>query len=373
MLLRNEYLNTLDWYQRAFGVYSIMKLNRNNKFNLIQATGKPYLWQASNSCVSDPTKTISLGQEVLEPKATELFEKLCVRDSSYGSLLFEHLLSYNGDTLELTPEMRAILDELTQTLLENAAQGLRLNLTIGSLTDIAALPGGKPASTPQDVWDALLATYDSSIGWVTVAANAAAAGYSWMDLSGVISSGDFNASGDYTANPLDLYDTIKANAPSQLKKVVASGGVGKHLPIFIVDPTLFAAIANKANELAAQPLANTARIVVREVQTPGELIPRRYYVIDGSVVVVPVEEIQGWDEDADIDTYGAFLTTAGNINIGGAFTDMPGTMGENTAITAAYNTNAGSSDFGYMFWRGFSVTASAIAYRDLFAGTVEQF
>ena len=366
----NEYIDALDWFQTAFGVYGWMQLTQNYKFKINQITGAPFLWQAANSCGSNPTKTLSIGQETLEPKENELFEKLCVRDGTYASL-FEHLLQYRGETLELTPEMRAILDQFTKTLLENAAQGLRVNLTIGSFTDFSLL--SKPAGTDQDVWDAIMATYNTSIGWLSVAYNAALSGYSHMDLSGVINSGDFNASGEYTQNPLDLYDTIKSNAPQMLKNVVASGGIGRFMPIFIVDPTLYAAIAKKADELAASPLANTPRISIREVNVAGTMIPRRYYVIDGTVVVVPVTEIQAWDNYAGFNTYAAYLTTAGNINLGAAFNELPMTDGSNIGITAALNNDPASQDFGYIFWRGFTLTASAFAYRDLVAGTSEQF
>lgn len=137
-LIRTEIFDNFNFYQRQFGVYGQLTLNRKQKWVIHSMKGTPLLWQTHKSCSWDPMGSIRIGRREFTPCNAKLNDSWCY-DDMFDSC-FEHFLNWSGrGALNLDANGIEVVNQMIQTLVENAMLGARLTLTAGQLHDAASV------------------------------------------------------------------------------------------------------------------------------------------------------------------------------------------------------------------------------------------
>ena len=323
--MADQYQSNFDFYQGQFSVYSWMKLNKKQKFVLNRMSGNPLIWQSQNSCAWNPTQSISMGQQEFEPCAVEINEEYCHDEKIESSM--EVMLEWSDNPgVDVDEAGEKIVDAMVQTIVQNAVLGFKGNLTAGQSYNPEAIDF--TADTPANIVQLFTNSMNACRGWVELLkVKANDQGYDHLNYSDAIL--DANADGvKYTGDIVTLYDALFAEAKPELQDFVKEGGVvgplAQVLPVFMLTPQLWLRLTIEYTEQQHSSPVITPRITIREFtyNVNGRQTPVHVYYID-QTPVVKVNDFKMYDKYMNGSTYLAAITSAGNIQLGGSFDNLP--------------------------------------------------
>jgi len=365
-----EYNEHFGFFQRTFGVYSYMQMNRYLKYKIHYPQGTPFMWQPHNSCAWTPTGTLSMATKEIEPCRAKINEQFCYdewMDSAY-----EAWLSWEQSNVAINEAGRDATDALVRTLLRNATVGARAVNVAGQLLDTGTLTFEE--GTPTNIRSAFLKSADVCRGWIALARALAAedsAKYGHME-NGLITAGNISSDGEsYTGSFLSLYDAQVAAAPKKLRNAIESGGVTgistPFYPMMLVSPSMISALYQDWLTQKSTTAVNDPRIERREytVDTPRGPRPMYVYFVDGTVII-PVEEVELYDNYLTTTSHFAYLTVSGAIQMGGSFASIPEIPGGQIAM--AIQASDLLQNLGTYSFLSHALFASAINDKDMLSG-----
>ena len=91
--MREEVQDSFGFYQREFGVYSYMRLNKNLQFVIHTIGGSPLMWQPHNSCGWNETGSLGIGRREFTPCRAKINESWCHDELFEGC--FKHFLTWD--------------------------------------------------------------------------------------------------------------------------------------------------------------------------------------------------------------------------------------------------------------------------------------
>jgi len=373
-IARAEYQDTFGFYQNTFRIFSYMKLNRLRKYVVNQIKGTPLVWKTWTGCSYDNTGTLTHFRKELIPQAAYMRESWC-HDELLSSFM-EHFIDWpeSGDIQDLSPEGISTLNTLTNELMANAAEGSRISLLGGSMYDVNAV---EPADgTSAEEFSAFKKTHGTFKGIVKLAYDLADSGLNpWLNL-GLTDPTDFDESG-FTGDILALYDQLKSAASSKLKKLINQGGIVRSglfnfLPLFVVSDSFFNAVVSKYNDLQAQAATNGVRITQRIFGAANSATPQVVFYIDGVIPVIPLSQVNGYDEYINADTHFATIVASGNMQLGTSFGEIPENIeNPNIGLMVERNNESYSENWGQWVWNSHILGAATIADPNFMVATID--
>lgn len=361
--IETEIRDTLDFYQKEFGVYSYMKLNKLQKFVLHSVTGVPLIWQPHNSCSFDPTGNLRVGKQEVDACNAKLNSSLCY-DELFDSC-YEIFMSWNSSApITLDASGINMINRLVKTLATNAALGARMTLTAGKLYDANTVTFN--SKTTQEIKDLFKLTSGTCKGWIELLKELGLRPETrHCDFKDIFETGDFNGA-KYQGDPIALYDALYDAAPSDLITVLNEGGVasavdGTATPVFLVSSSIYNQVANKYREFCVSNTCLNPRLTRREYNVAklgGSTRPVFVYFIDDTPVI-PVTDTNQYTKYLNGETHLAVLTVSGNISLGSSFADLPSVTESNIGMRIErLETN---QDWGKYTFLAHALFASMIA------------
>jgi len=330
------------------------------------------MWQPYTSCSYSPTGSITIGTRELEPDPMYMKEMFC--HDIFLESAYEHMIEYaTSGNVDLTPEGTMIFNQLIDELLANAAYGFRITAATGQLYNVDSV-SYSPENTA-NITDLFKRTHGTIKGWLKLAKDLAAAEYPWMDLP-VVAPSDFDATGSFTGNILDLLDELKANARGPLRQLINRGGIVQQgrfsfYPLVLVSTSYFNAIVDRYNFESTQVATNRTRITMREFGGETSPTPQRVYYLDGMLPILPVDDVNGFDPYLAGDTHFCGIVASGNIQIGASFTSLPQDVENNDmGVLIARDNDPVSNSFGQYAVLSHALAKTAIADPNYFVGAI---
>lgn len=363
-IARTEYNDDFNFFQQTLGVYSYMRLNKDQDFTIHYAQGTPLMWQAHNSCAWTPTGTLSMSQKTISPCKVKINEEYCY-DELFDST-FKSLLEWGGSpTIDMDEGGRLLVDELAKTIIKNATLGARLTLSSGQLHDLTSVTFDDGAAT--NIRDAFTSASGACSGWINIVRTLSATKPHLEN--GLILGADISTdSKSYTGDALALYDNMLAAAPDKLCDAVIDGGISSvsdnFYPLWIVSPSIWKAVYNAYQIQSVTASMNQPRIEKRLFSQNGGR-PKSIYFID-ETAVVPLHEIKEFDRYVKGNSHFAYLTLSGVIQLGSSFASIPGVPNNEVAVMIEMSTRA--KDYGKYHFLSHALMGAAINDTDYITG-----
>ena len=370
MFIRSEMMDTFGFYQRTFGIYSYMQLNKMLKYTIHTITGTPMVWQSYESCNWTPTGSLSVGNQSFEPCKAKINEEWCY-DELFDSC-FEHFLNYNGrNGTTLDANAVEMVNEMVRTLAQNAMLGARLTLTAGQLYDPELVTFDQ--KTVKGIQDVFKRTIGTCKGWVELAREMALTPkYSHMNCKEIFDENDFSGK-KYLGDVItDIYDPLMDKAPSDLCSLIDEGGMvgsasGDFMPLFILSTHLYKALTAQYKKQCISVTCTNPRLTRRDftINTGrGTKIIHVYYIDD--TPVIPLSDLNCYDKYLKGATHLAAITASGNINLGSSFGEIPNIENSGQAIMVERETSV--KDLGKYYMASHSLFSATFADTDFFVG-----
>jgi len=358
--------DNFDYYQRAFGVFSFMKLTSSLKFIISTITGNPMLWTAHNACAWEPNAVLGIGKREITPSKVKINAEQCY-DELFDSA-YEDFLRWDGrSALSLSQSGEVYLQNLITTITQNAALGARLALTVGNKYDPDAVTF--KAETPGELRDLFSKTITSTNGYMKLLSTMAASAskYAHLNLSSLFSADDLDGK-KYVGDVINLFDSLKDNAPSDLEAIINEGGsiaiagdsnAGR--PLVLVSSSIFNAIVSHYNKNCISLTCTNPR-VTKESVIDGTRTYNIYYI--DMIPVIPMSDVNYYDKYLTGATHFMAITTSGNINLGTAWDNMPDPNSTSNDVGLLIERSTRVQDFGKTYMAGHNLLASGISETD---------
>lgn len=369
--IREEIQDTFGFYQRTFGVYSYMQLNKTLQYVIHSLSGSPLLWQPHRSCSWDETGSLRVGRREFTPCKAKINEEFCY-DELFDSC-FEHFLTWSGrGPLELDANGINMVNQMVRTLAENAVIGARLTLTAGQLYNPSSVTFNE--QTSKSMKDLFTATVGTCQGWIELVRSMAESSsqYAHMNVDGIFDEGDFSGK-QYTGDPVLVFDNLRESAPADLQGLMNEGGVagsveGDFMPLFLVSNSIYNAIADAYRKMCVSVTCLNPRLSRREytISTPRGSRPIYVYFID-DVPVIPITDINHYDKYLTGATHFAAITPSRNIGLGASFASLPTLEGGDVGMLIERKESA--KEWGQYHFLAHALFAATIADTDYFVGT----
>ena len=370
IFMKTEMQDTFGVYQRLFGLYSYMRLNKKRKYTIHTLTGNPMIWQPAKACSFDPTGALRIGKRSFEPCEAKMNEEFC--DDELMNSCFDHLNTLSGGRKTLDAAGVAVINEAVRTIAQNATLGARLTLTGGQLYDPSKVKFNSSAT--QEIKDLFRKTANTCRGWVELAREMGEKKkYSHMNLQNIFGEDDFDGtkfSGDVV---LDIYDKLLEQAPNKLCGMIDEGGVIGNtgelssIPLFVLTTHLYKCLAAQYRK-ECRAVCRDPRLTQREftVNTgSGSRVIKVYYIDD--TPVIPLHDLNCYDEYLTGSTHLAAITVGGNIGLGASFDALPDAEKPGVGILLEKQTSI--KDAGKIAMVSQSLFAVTIADSDCFVGS----
>lgn len=367
-----EYADKFGFYQRTFGVYSMMELTRKGKYRIHYPEGTPFMWQPHNSCAWTPTGTLSMSTKDIEACRVKINEQYCY-DEFFDSTYSEFLEWSRNPTIGLSTAGQQASDALARTIVKNATLGARMTLTGGQLHDLTEqefVPG-----TETRIQDAFRRTNSACRGWIALARTLATENGNEHLETGALgdeTTNEISADGrTFNGSVVDLHDSLYDSAPIELQDAIAEGGVGGFgnvfYPIMPVSPSMVRAIRREFNEQKTTAQVNEPRITRTGYPMTTEAGTRTVYVymIDDTVII-PIPEVAQYDKYLNGTSHFAYLTLSGVIQLGTSFGELPVVNESEVGVLMQVSDDA--EDYGTHKFLAHALLATAINDTNYIAG-----
>lgn len=373
MFAEAEVQDNTGFYQRQFGVFGYMRLTNKMKFILHSLKGVPFLWQPHKSCGWDPIGGMYTGRQELTPCEGKINSEYCIDEMFDGC--FKHLLQWNGTgPLQLDATGTALINKMIEVLTTNAILGAHLTLTVGKLYDPASVDF--TTKTPGDIRSMFTKTIGTCKGWLELLKEMAlaSADHDHLNISGLLPAGSFDGK-KFTGDVVALYDATFDAAPAPLQTLVNEGGIGgfsdSFSALWLVSTSIYNKVAQEYRELCISVNCVNPRITRQSftVQTTRGSREQHVYFIDDTPVI-PISIVNQVDQYLTGAMHFAYLTAAGNITLGSAFTtidalDVQGNSNAGIAIQRDTNLNR----LGMYYFSANNLFQTHIADTDYIAGS----
>lgn len=343
---RATYADTWGSYQQAFGLYGYMKIDRMNKFIVHRPKGAPLMWQPLEACSYDPTRSLTVGKKELEPTKVYMNEEFCW-DELFDSC-FEHMIRYTeGGDVELDADATRIFDQLVNEMIANAQLGARASMVAGQLYDVNTVEFD--ANNPANINSLFQRTHGTVQGWLPLMADLAISDYAWLNTDDLTPDA-FTVNG-YQGDVVDLFDSLKTQAPRQLQRLVNQGGVMSSnqfsfRPLFVVSPTIFSKLIQDYNAQRVQLAQNDPRITKMQMPISGNGLRHEFVYMIDDTPVIPLDDICVFDDFVNADTHYAGIIASGNIQMGFSFAgDLGNIENQDIGIIIEQNTSITSGKY----------------------------
>lgn len=371
-LQRSAYTDTFGFYQRLFGVFSYMQLNKKNKFVVHTPKGHPLVWQPWKACAYNETGSLTINTRELIPDPIYLKERFCHDELLFSA--YEHMLEWSASGMvDLDDEGTRLLNTLIEEFMANAAYGLRMTATAGDLYDISTVP--LSADNTATLNELIALTHNTFKGWLKLSMDLAAnEGKGWMNLA-VTDDQDFDEVTGFTGNILDLFDTLKANARKPLRQLINRGGIVREgrftfLPLIVLSDSYFNAVVDRYNFESDRVATNRVRLTMRSFGGENSPTPQRVFYLDDMLPIIPMEEINGFDTYLKGQTHFAGIIASGNVQLGSSFAGIPENIeNPNIGMMIGRNNDITRDDYGKFSVLSHALTKVAIADPEYFVGT----
>lgn len=375
---RPNYVDTFGVYQNLFGAFDYMKLDSRGDFTVHRTSGIPLMWQKYESCSMDPTKNIIVRSRTIRPERAYAKSQWC-HDQMFDSC-FEHLIKYDGGDVGLDSEGSAILGNILSELRANMNLAARYLLTMGQVYDTSNPAAIFDPLTPISTQELFLKTSTAVQGWVKLFAALADEGEAHLNVTNLIPNDSAGACDLSSTSILDIYDKLLCEAKPQLKQLVNQGGAiisnttgqKPFAPIVLMDGNLYNALANEKRAQDTQIAQNNPRISVREINNGG-LTPTKVYYID-EVPVMPLYDINGFDQFTNGKQYFMGIVASGNIQLGMAYDTMPNNIEDDgIGMLVQRNTNLAANNYGLYTVAAWNLFQVSLADPDFAVATQRNF
>lgn len=367
-LQRAEYLDSWDFFQQTYGLYSFMRLSKRLEYNLHTISGSPLIWQPFNTCEFSPGNNVRAKKTTFTPDRVKLNERFC-HDDLFNSC-FEQLINY-GDSagVELDAEGVRMVNEILQEVMYQSQVSARALLATGGLYDVNA-GGFDFGATPADQIALFKAVYQTTSGWLTGFADLASAGVApHLNIAGVFNPGNITAA-NYTAGGFQaIHDAVRAGAPKALLNLINKGpgttNKGRRIgAVGVATPAVYTWLVNSEIAESAQVATNKMRISKTMINNNGQGAPTYVYSIDGMPVIC-ADELGTFDQYMAGDTYGYFIVASGNIQLGMSFDSL--SPANPAAILVEQSMRA--HDYGTVYYLAHALFKAVLADHNLAAGS----
>lgn len=333
LFAQDEIQDNTGFYQQQFGVFGYMRLTNKLKFILHNLRGIPFLWQPHKTCGWDPLGAMYTGRREITPCEAKLNAEYCIDEMFDGC--FSHLLRWDGrGPLTLDANGEALINKMVKVLTTNAILGAHLTLTLGQLYDPNTVVFNE--KTPLDIRNMFKKTIGTCKGWLELLKEAAqsSADLSHLNIPDLLPNSAFSGK-TYIGDPIALYDNTFGLAPVPLQTAVNEGGMvqmeGGGQVVWIVSTSIYNKVAADYRALCQTTDCLNPRLSQRNFKYGGRDI-HVYYIDD--TAIVPSSVVSQVDQYLTGAMHFSYLTVAGNITLGSAFSTIDG-------LDVNGNSNAG--------------------------------
>lgn len=371
--LRQMYADDFGFYQRLFRLYTYMPMNKKNKFIIHSPKGHPLMWQPYTSCSYSETGSLTVGRRELEPEPIYMKEGFChdiIMDSCY-----EHMIQYAASGMvDLDAEAQEIFRQFIEEVLTNAAWGYRLTLTSGQLYDVNAVEFS--ADNTANITDLFKRTHGTARGWVKLLHDMSLDGYGHLDLN-LTDSGDFDSLGFFTGSIVELLDALIKNAKKPFRSLINRGGIVQEgrlsfYPLVVLSDGYFQAVVDYYNAEASKIATNRMRITKRNFGGDNTPTPQSVYYLDDRLPIIPLSDVNGYDQYLKGTTQFAGIIASGNVQLGTSFGAIPEDIEDRDIGVMVEREDRISSDkYGRYTVLSHSLVKSALADPDYAVATID--
>lgn len=136
-------------------------------------------------------------------------------------------------------------------------------------------------------------------------------------------------------------------------------------PLLVVSDFYFNAIVDQYNFETVQTATNRTRIQTRDFGGEQSPTPQRVYYIDGRLPVIPLDDINGFDEFLKGDTHFMGIIASGNIQLGASFSSLPEDIeNHDIGVSVTRNNDKTRNDYGKYTVLSHALSKVAIADPD---------
>ena len=366
-----ELHDTFGFYQRNFGMYNWLTLNKELKYVIHTLQGQPLVWQTLKSCGWDDTGSMKIGRQEFTPCKAKINESWC-HDELFDSC-FKHFLDYRGSgPVRLDSNGIDVVNKLTRVLGENATLGARLTLTVGQLYDTNLVEFNNKVG--HDIRTLFRKTAGTCKGWVELVRELGEnPKYSHLNVKNCFTVDDFDGS-KYLGDPIALMDSLREEAPADLTALMNEGGIvgsiqGDFMPMYLVSVSIFNAIANMYRKQCISVTCVNPRLTAEEftMNTSRGARKVKVYYIDG-IPVIPLSDLNCYDKYLTGTTHFAALTVSGNIGLGGSFGAIPDLENAGRRVGIMVQRKTDLDELGKYLFLAHALFSATIADTDYFVG-----
>jgi len=372
---REEVLSDFDFWQRRFGCFGWMQLTKLQKYILHTLSGSPFLWQPHRNCAWDPTGSLRVRKQELTPVNAKINEELCYDD--FFNSCFEQFLNWRGtDAVRLDANGERVLNEVTRMLVEQAAEGARITMTVGGLYDPSSIVFADGVT--EEAKALFKKTIDTANGYLLLLKSMGAdAATRHLDLPGAFSTSDFDTSGErYTGDVIALFDKLKSAAKPSFRRLINKGSMVRnqtvYQPLFKVSDSIYSAIVDTYNEQCISNVCINPRLTAENIvggsgngDARRNTTSHKVYYIDG-IPVVPLSDVNCYDEYLTGTTHFAALAASGVICMGGSFGNIPSA---DQGVGLIIQRETSLKELGKIYWAAHSLMSTQIADTDYIVAT----
>lgn len=375
---RAKYNDDFGFWQAAFGLFGYMQLTHDYKYVVHSPKGLPFAWNSYKACSHTESGNITIGTREVTPCALYMKLKYChdiLLDSCYRQMIAWDA----GGRIGLDPEGQRMFQMLTEEIMANGSYGLRLLLTLGQLysTTSEAFPGFE-SNVTSEIKDLFATATTGCKGWVKLFIDMAASGdAAHLNLQGLITE-DQLTEDTYEGDVVTLFEQLKAKGPKPLRSLINKGGMmdagrarGAFKPLFVVSDSVYNAVVQAFNDQAESALQNDKRITRYDARPANAMTPTYVYYIDG-VPVVPLCDVNGYDDYVKGTLHFAGIIASGNIQLGTNFARIPKAEEDHIGMMVEKSTSIVNNDFGTYHMLSHALVQVSLADADYAVATILQ-
>jgi hypothetical protein len=369
---RARYQDDFGFYQRTFNPFTYMPMDRRNNFVVHYPKGTPLMWQPYKACSYESTGSMTLDRRELTPDPIYMREQFC-HDILFDSC-FEHMLQYTqGGDIVLDNEGIQIFNTLVDELLANAQLGFRISAVAGQIFDVNSVDFS--TDNTANLTSLFKRTHPTMKGVLKLAYDMARVSAPWLDQD-LVTASDFDATGEFTGNPVELVEKIMGNARKPLKVLYNRGRVVTNsrfnfMPEIIASDSYYNAFLRQYNDEGKLSMTNRTRLTKEEFNDPqvGRI---EVLYLDGRIPIIPLSEINGFDPYVAGNLHALMVTGSGNLQIGASFASLPQDMeGRDIGVMIGRNDDMNDDKYGMYTVLSHALGKTAIADVDYLAGTIK--
>ncbi len=368
-MVRSEYMDTLGAYQRAFGMYRWMQLDKHLEYRIERIDRSDVAVQKFTNCAFQDGALMTTTTDNIRPSKSYIKASRCI-DEDFNSH-WEGIIKYKTDGgIEYDAIGKARENLFIENLLEDYTYALNRMNVVGNYHDKTTALRDKITAEQRVIWDK---TTSETKGFHRLQVEYANdKGAKWMNRTDLIDETLFSEDGSlYNGSIKDIISALLRDGKVKKLQKLANGVVqtvrGKQVWTYI---KLSNAFYNKVlKELEAE---NTNALQNQRTWKWETINGAKVITYDQRLPVIPCEYVNGFDEYLKGDTHSITISVSGNIQFGGNWAEVQGgeVYGFRPGIIISRGTDPGLENFLKWTVLSLQLQAGIIVDPDLFTGLV---